>query len=110
MNVMVCLNNDGNSKDNSDIRYTESGQEMDLNPRIYYLHEVHNISCMGDALNGESPAISMDIVENDTYGLLVRVVSEEEGYDLMRRLGKENYLDLSDYDVSIDAREKTTYL
>ena len=110
MNVLLCLNNDGNSKDNSKICYTESVQEMDLNPRICYLHEVHNIFCLGDALNGESPAVSMDIAGNDVYGLLVSVSSEQEGHELMRRLGKENYLDLSEYNVSIDAREKTTYL
>ena len=68
MNVLLCLNNDGNSKDNAKICYTESGQEMDLNPRICYLHEVHNIFCLGDALKGESPAVSMDIAGNDVYG------------------------------------------
>lgn len=109
MQVLVALNNDGNSKNNSDLCLTASGKEMDLNPRIFYLYQVNNVFCMSDGLN-EEPAISMDIVENDTYGLLVSVASEEKGHDLMRKLGKEGYLDLSEYDVSIDSREKTTYL
>ena len=109
MQVLVAINNDGNSKNNSDLCLTASGQEMDMNPRIFYLYQVSNVFCMSDGLN-EEPALYMDIVENDRYGLLVSVASEEKGHDLMRKLGKEGYLDLSDYDVSIDARERTNYL
>lgn len=109
MQVLVSLNNNGNSKNNSDLCLTASGQEMDNNPRIFYLHQVNNVCCMGDGLN-EEPAVSMDIVGNDMYGLLVSVASEEEGNGLMRRLGKVGYLDLSDYDVCIDSRGRTNYL
>ena len=105
MQVLIAINNDGNSNDSSDICLTESGQVMDLNPRMMYLHAVNNVTCVGDGLN-DKPAIMMDIIENKDYGLLVGVASEDEGNELIRRLGKEDYLDLTEHYVCLDIHDK----
>ena len=100
MNVLVSLNNNGNSRDESKISITASGQEVETNPGVLTAYQVNNVTCLFEGLEQE-PKVFLDIVGKSTCGLQVSVANQEAGEDLIRRLCKDGHLDLTNHDVCL---------
>ena len=109
MQVLVALNNDGNSKKNSDLCLTASGQQFDDDQRVLTARMVDNVVFAYDGLE-EKPYVFMDIQGIRKCWLRVSVANQEAGDSLVRKLCEDGYLDLTCYDVCMENFEEQGYL
>lgn len=105
MRVLVSLNSNGNSREESIVYTTASGQKSEKDSRILTAHRVDNVICLHDDFD-EKQKVYMDIVGERGYSLTVNVADQEKGDNLVRKLCEVGHLDLTCCDVCMENFEE----